>query len=92
MKIKEGPNAKFFSKRKLNFTKINGYVKKYKLTDKLFELNQTANLLIENDYLSRIGLDEEPYRWAIEKSGNYYEFVYYIIEMLRNGILAIDNK
>lgn len=90
MKIKEGPNAKFFSKRKLNFNKINKYVKKYKLTDKLFELNQTANLLIDNNYLSRIGLAEEPYRWAIEKSGNYYEFVYYIIEMLSTGVLTIE--
>lgn len=91
MKIIEGQNMKFFSKRKLNINKINKVIKKYELDDKLVELNQTAKLICENNYLSRIGMDEEPFRMAIEQSKDYYEFIYYILEMLRTGILNIED-
>lgn len=91
MKVKKGKNKNLAAKKlNLNIAKINKLIKKYELNFNMFEIKQAADLINHNNFLSRIGLDEDPYKAALEQSKNYYAFIYYILEMIRTGILEVD--
>ena len=91
MKLKKGQNKNLAAKKlNLNITKINKLIKKYGLDVNMLEIKQAEDLINHNNYLSRLGLDEQPFKTALEENENYYEFIYYILEMLRVGILEVE--